>query len=338
MPASEPLYFQEQWEPANLSSGSLRRQAGTVLLFDTGDQIRDVLRLRLQADSRARVNVILVKPGKTFRSFGEQGYTIDPQSSSDYERLFEGLKGRNRMPDSIVHLWSRASYSNDIEKLNDELANSLYSVFNVVQALQQHAADKQVQLLYGFSSSHAEPQPHYAALRGFAATLQKENRKLTCKSVEFRSSGSANNVEGSIGWADILTNELSCDDTNSLEIRYDTGQRYTHRFQEAQEIARNTQESTLKHHGVYLLTGGAGGLGLLFAEYLASKFKARLVLAGRSRVNAAQQARLDSMRSAGAEVIYIEADVARRSDVHKLVTEAKARFGHIDGVIHARGH
>ena len=115
--ASEPLYFQERWEPAPIGPTKTARQAiGTVLLFDTEIELRDALRSRLQEESGGRVNVVLVKPGKTFRSFGEQGYTIDPHSASDYERLFEGLKGRDRMPDSIVHLWSRDSFAGALDR------------------------------------------------------------------------------------------------------------------------------------------------------------------------------------------------------------------------------
>ena len=37
-----------------------------------------------------------------------------------------------------------------------------------------------------------------------------------------------------------------------------------------------------KKNGVYLITGGAGGLGYLFAEYLAKQAEVKLVLTGRS--------------------------------------------------------
>ncbi|HET9526186.1 MAG TPA: SDR family NAD(P)-dependent oxidoreductase, partial [Pyrinomonadaceae bacterium] len=334
--ASEPFYFQEKWEPAPVGP-SKNAAIGTVLLFDTGDQLRDALRARLQAESNGRVNVVLVKPGRTFRSFGEQGYTIDPQSSADYERLFEGLKGRDRMPDSIVHLWSRESFSNNTEMLNDQLTSSVYSIFSVVQRLLQHNPLKQTQLLYGFSSSDEAPQPQYAALRGFAATAQKESPKLSCKSLEFRGPLASSNSgsDDAMELARILVSELLCDDA-SLEILYQHGTRYAHSFHEA-DVSRTAGETQLKNQGVYLLTGGLGGLGLLFAEYLAQNFKARLVLTGRSDIDANQQAKLDSLRNRGAEVIYLRADVSRRTDVDALVNDAKARFGHIDGVIHCAG-
>src|SRR4029077_2023436 len=43
-----------------------------------------------------------------------------------------------------------------------------------------------------------------------------------------------------------------------------------------------TRPAVLKGKGVYLITGGLGGIGLVFAEYLAKKVKAKLVLVGRT--------------------------------------------------------
>ena len=165
-------------------------------------------------------------------------------------------------------------------------------------------------------------------MRGLAATLQKENQKLRCKSVEFRGETAE--------LARILANELLSDDA-SLEILYHDGVRHEHRFAATEIKSQKVTQTTLKDHGVYLLTGGLGGLGLLFAEYLAQNFKAKLVLTGRSEIDGDQRAKLDSLRNAGADAIYVRADVSRRTAVDALVDEAKARFGHIDGVIHCAG-
>ncbi|HEU4767887.1 MAG TPA: SDR family NAD(P)-dependent oxidoreductase, partial [Pyrinomonadaceae bacterium] len=336
---SEAFYFEERWDAAPAGRSKSNRPAiGTVLLFDTGDQLRDALRARLQEEAGGRVNVVLVKPGKTFRSFGEHGYTIDPQRSSDYQRLFEGLKGRDRMPDSIVHLWSRDSYTGTLDHLNDQLTNSVYSIHSLVQGLLEHKPSKHTQLLYAFYSDDEASQPPYAALRGFAATLQKESPKLSCKSIEFRGSFTSSTSQSDDEAAEvarILSSELFCDDA-SLAVLYQAGTRYTHRFHETENLS-GSAETTLKQHGVYLLTGGLGGLGLRFALHLAQNFKAKLVLTGRAAIESEQQAKLDLLRNAGAEVLYVQADVSRRTDVNVLIGEAKARFGHIDGVIHCAG-
>src|SRR5690606_2561140 len=102
-------------------------------------------------------------------------------------------------------------------------------------------------------------------------------------------------------------------------------------------FAQNSATAELKKSGIYLITGGAGGLGLIFAEFLARGYNARLVLSGRSELSAEGEAKLQEIRNAGSDVTYIRADVGSREDAHKLVEQTKSRFGGIDGIIHAAG-
>ncbi|MFZ2753177.1 MAG: type I polyketide synthase, partial [Lysobacteraceae bacterium] len=88
---------------------------------------------------------------------------------------------------------------------------------------------------------------------------------------------------------------------------------------------------------VYLITGGAGGLGLIFAEYLAKQFQARLILSGRSALKSDTEAALEALREAGAEVLYVQADVAKREDIDNLVQACRQRYGALNGIIHSAG-
>ncbi|MBF0395141.1 MAG: SDR family NAD(P)-dependent oxidoreductase [Desulfobacterales bacterium] len=93
----------------------------------------------------------------------------------------------------------------------------------------------------------------------------------------------------------------------------------------------------LRQNGVYLLTGGAGGLGLIFADYLASQVKARLVLVGRSSLNEKQSVIIQNLKDSGIEVLYLQGDVSKRDDIATIIVEAKQHFGEINGIIHAAG-
>lgn len=89
----------------------------------------------------------------------------------------------------------------------------------------------------------------------------------------------------------------------------------------------------LRQGGVYLITGGAGGLGLIFARYLAERVGARLVLVGRRAPGgeAAELARL------GGQVDYIRADVTRPAMARRVVKIVRRRYGALHGVIHSAG-
>ncbi|MBQ4797270.1 KR domain-containing protein, partial [Pectobacterium versatile] len=64
-------------------------------------------------------------------------------------------------------------------------------------------------------------------------------------------------------------------------------------------------EAGIKQGGTYLITGGFGGLGLIFARYLAQHYSARLILTGRSAMNADRKAIADELTQLGGQVHYI---------------------------------
>ena len=106
---------------------------------------------------------------------------------------------------------------------------------------------------------------------------------------------------------------------------------------------------------MYLITGGLGGLGLVLAEYLAQKVKAKLVLLGRTPLpdRAQWTQSLESHRRShptsyrlreimelealGAEVLPVAADVANVEQMQRAIAKVVERFGCLHGVIHAAG-
>ena len=93
-----------------------------------------------------------------------------------------------------------------------------------------------------------------------------------------------------------------------------------------------------KAGGVYLITGGAGGLGALFAREIAQRAAgATLVLCGRSPAGEAQAELLRELHDAGASASYRALDVSERDEVTECVDTVVAEHGRLDGVIHSAG-
>ncbi|MEA2959171.1 MAG: polyketide synthase PksN, partial [Alphaproteobacteria bacterium] len=93
-----------------------------------------------------------------------------------------------------------------------------------------------------------------------------------------------------------------------------------------------------RDRGVYLLTGGAGGLGLIFAREIAARVQQpRLILTGRSQPSAAQAAEFAALEAAGARVCYRQLDVADAAAVSRLVAELRQEFGSLEGIVHGAG-
>jgi aryl carrier-like protein len=132
-----------------------------------------------------------------------------------------------------------------------------------------------------------------------------------------------------------------------------------HRWVEAyRRIALPESKGTpalLQERGVYLITGGLGDIALNFAEYLARTVHARLVLIGRTAmpdestwdeyvrsqkthdITAHRIGRLRRVQALGGEVLIVKADAADRAQLASAFAAADARFGGVNGVIHASG-
>ncbi|WP_190093446.1 SDR family NAD(P)-dependent oxidoreductase [Streptomyces melanogenes] len=90
--------------------------------------------------------------------------------------------------------------------------------------------------------------------------------------------------------------------------------------------------------GVYLVTGGAGGLGLILAEEIARRASgAVLCLTGRAEPDAERRAGLDALRRTGASVEYHVLDAADADGTAALVADLVRRHGAVHGVVHGAG-
>ncbi|QMU78255.1 SDR family NAD(P)-dependent oxidoreductase [Streptacidiphilus sp. PB12-B1b] len=106
----------------------------------------------------------------------------------------------------------------------------------------------------------------------------------------------------------------------------------------AEESPAESPGSPWRAGGVYLITGGMGGLGRIFAEEIAGQVKdAKIVLIGRSPATEQSLRVLEQLRAFGAEVSYESLDVADRVAVKALVDGIRRTAGTIHGVIHSAG-
>jgi acyl transferase domain-containing protein len=90
--------------------------------------------------------------------------------------------------------------------------------------------------------------------------------------------------------------------------------------------------------GVYLITGGLGGLGLLFArEILEQTTEARVILTGRSALRADTRDLVDSLSGPAGQVIYRQVDVGDGDQVTQLIADIIQESGRLTGILHSAG-
>lgn len=121
-------------------------------------------------------------------------------------------------------------------------------------------------------------------------------------------------------------------------IRYEQGRRLISAWEEWTPAVSDSVSLPWKDGGVYLITGGAGGLGVLFAEEIVRHARdVRIILLGRSPLEGNLEKTMKRLRMAGGEIEYERADVADREAVEGVVRRILNRCGALNGIIHAAG-
>ena len=99
----------------------------------------------------------------------------------------------------------------------------------------------------------------------------------------------------------------------------------------------------VRERGIYLVTGGLGGIGLVLARALAeSGARPNLVLVGRTEVasradRAAVEQQLAALEEAGATVLAFGCDVTDTAALARVADAVETRLGPVNGVVHAAG-
>ena len=333
---TELLFYTHEWLPAGLPGRQAAPAAGQATLLIGADALVCArYRERQAAAGVAADEVVSVEWGVRFEPCGPSSYRLDPADPAGFVQLLESLAARNLQVARAC--FASAAAPGEPAGLADSLERGVFALLFFCQALVGQGLQQKVRVLYAFGAAGSYAPPQHEAVNGFANALRLEHPKLSCQTVELRGPALAPDRLAEILFAE----GHSLGDETVNTVRYDGHERAARRLKPVTLAAAVDGVSGppvgLRERGVYLITGGVGGLGLLFAQFLARRCQARLVLTGRSELSAAQRSRIAEIEVLGAEVLYLRADVAQRDQLEQALIEARGRFGEIHGVIHGAG-
>lgn len=123
---------------------------------------------------------------------------------------------------------------------------------------------------------------------------------------------------------------------NVEPVVYRNSQRYIRHFEPISlKQPDGPVKTMLRRHGVYMIIGGASGIGLALAKHLAYQYHARIAIVGRSRLDDEKQRMLSHLDELGGKSIYVSADVTNFQSIHLAVKRTSEQLGGINGVIHS---
>ncbi|ACL75233.1 SDR family NAD(P)-dependent oxidoreductase [Ruminiclostridium cellulolyticum] len=317
-----PMCFNRVWEKSDPKITTKKPENGTTVVFDSNRKLYNALK---SFDK----NTLLVEPGESFKYNGTDIFVINPDSPEDYNSLTEILKEKGMLPERIVYLWNKEETDCSAEEVQVGIQKGVYSVFYLTRALMEQKLKNGVDTLYIYKTKKGG-QPYNSALSGFAKAANAENPKFTYRVIGVEGKETGNKL------LDVIQRELNIEAGTDTDVLYKDGARYSKHFKRIY-AEQKPKATVVKENGVYLITGGAGGLGIIFAEHLASIAKVRLVLTGRSKVDGKKENQFNKLERNGSRVTYISCDVSNRNEVNRLISDIKSKFGEINGVIHSAG-
>ena len=320
-----------------------RRDAMAVVLLPAEPRrASDVVLALRQAGLRA----VGLRPSGAFRRDGDE-FGVRPGVSDDVRLVFDEIAARGENPELLVHAaaaetWPQASAGN----VRQQLDGSFFGLLALIQhGLRTNAAGRLPGLVTmatgSVDVSGSDPvEPVKASLHGAMRTLALEMPWVSAKLIDF----SANTA------VSCLRDEL-CRDDGQLVVAL-RGRRRWLPGEVPLQVAPGSA-AAVRRNGVYVITGGLGGLGLEMTRGLAASGACpRITLLGR-RVPAGEadrgrlaggdewasgvDAAVREAGSLGAQVRIIGCDVSDARQVRRALDVVTAHDGPLNGLMHLAG-
>ena len=338
-------FHQPSWRRSALPDSLTTDRA--VLVFTDDSGLGDALADRLRAQGRTTWRV---RRGEGFARTGDHEF-LSSGSVEDLERVLTEMQFEQAALSGIMWCWSLTVERAGQGELEER---SFYSPLHLIQALSRHEMPGPVQLV--FVTNHAQQVGEEADLEPVKALIAGPAR-VAAREVPWLNSRAVDVVLPAEGtWrhrrvTELLATELDARVSDRL-VAYRGIDRWVESMEALAVAPAAERPRRLRDRGVYLITGGLGGIGLVAARQLAELVQARLVLLGRTAlpprdhwVRMAQGSDriagilrdIQEIEKLGGHVLPLAADVTDAASLRRALDTARTEFGAIHGVLHAAG-
>jgi acyl transferase domain-containing protein/acyl-CoA synthetase (AMP-forming)/AMP-acid ligase II/NAD(P)-dependent dehydrogenase (short-subunit alcohol dehydrogenase family)/acyl carrier protein len=287
-----------------------------------------------------------VVAGVDFKQLSTNRYQIAPNNPQDYQRLLSALKANNFAIEQIIHLWNyddRLEEISSLESLEQSQTKGVDSLLSLIQALaKSEKLDAAIELIViSTHTQHTSPTDKIAyakcPLLGLLKVIHQEIPGVTTRHLDLTLDQNAVNVERIFQEIHLVSGEP--------EVAYRQGQRWIPRLEKIDFSVPTTPEFTFVPGGMYLITGGLGGVGVEIAKYLLKHHRAKLLLVGRTDLSAntgesqTKIAAYKELEQLGGEISYQAVDVCDLPRLQQVIQAAQNGWGcKLDGVLHLAGN
>ena len=364
-------YRKPVWVQQGVLAKVTEKQNWLVFLDDSG--IGEKITEKLRKDGHT---VVTVEEADAYYQVSQERYKLPPEIGLEaYSALVKDLHSSGHFPDKVLHLWlltQTESFRPGSSFLHRNQEHGFYSLFFFARAMADNGlVDRNLDMLVYANgmmqvSDEPVPYPEKSTVLGSCKIIPREfpNVNIACFDVSLPDltekqgyfSGKKDVTELPPELLSLMSVELYAPIENGL-YAYRDDVRWNRQYDRVDVNPDDIEsiEHRIREAGVYLITGGLGGIGQSIAQSLAKRYNAKLVLINRTPLPDRSEwadwllkhghedkisigiGKVRELEALGADVLVLSGDVTDVDRMHEIVNEAESKYGSINGVIHGAG-
>lgn len=306
---------------------------GNILLFRDELGMSDKIAKRFRNVER---KVYEVSFGNAYKMIDTFHYEIDGTEES-YQKLMQELTGKNI--NYFIHLSSMTKCQNEenLEQLNYNNVRGVDSIFLTVKSLLNSKISKKptifciVQNADNVTGDDKVIYPQNNAMGGVLKAVFYEYPNVVTKYADIDESADVNKV------IDVL---LGYEGTQRVAVR--NGEYYEEQLARHSMSRYTEEEMVYRQDGAYVITGGTGGMGSVFAKYIGANSNINICLLGTKPLDLKDVSNpkvrlINELKEMGNNVSYYAADVSNYKQMKNVFDMIHKSYGNINAVFHCAG-
>lgn len=319
-----------KWKKQELIRSVTETKIGTIMvLYDNKEEQLEILKQELISYG---YKVIEVKLGESYQKISRKEYVVG-SDLQDFITLI--TETRHEDITTIIHagLWNRRGNITSVGELEEAKDIGTYRLLYIVRALSKCCPREKKALFlladYAFHVNGSDEilKPETTAFFAMGKVINQEMSNVTCRCIDFPMKNDMHKLRMELQYS-----------SDSFHSAYRNNVRYIDTLEELLLNERN-DSLPLKENGTYIIAGGAGGLGQEIGKFLARKETINLVVLGRQLTPKEQSwsSYEKEVHKSKGNLIYYPCDIAKENEVKSTLSEIRAKFGTIQGVIQCAG-
>ena len=328
---SDLLYYSSKWKKEDVNENNSLVEKKNVLVLCNSESIIN----ELIEDNR--YNYIFVMEGEEFRKQSERIHVIDFSNNDTIDKVVKEYISVYGDITYIINMWNYHSifqeaflYSNSddwdiyVEKL---LEKGFYAGIHLFKLFSNININEKIHYISLYEDNENRSIPTESMISSAAKSTIPINNKFIIKTVQIASEIMENRA------GEVVDRMINQFDLLMDESRFTAEEIFSRKLYALPNRKELVDKITLKQEGTYVITGGLGGLGYLFATYIAKTYQSRLVLVGRTEMSEDQKRKIYSLKQYGSDVSYCQCNVTDLVQVNQMIQTS----GEITGIIHCAG-